>query len=217
MDRAAREEGYWNQKAGALVNTKNNAISDNWRKRKELIKKLLDYDLWDKSILEIGCGFATTTGFLMGIHGGGFDYVGTDIAPTFHKTAHKLFGLKTMTARADSLPFEADQFDICFAFDVLEHIHPDDRARVALEFDRVLKPASRMFINSPHPANPSGHDDEFEHWFTDLDLVSLSRALKMNVDRMDLYGIDIPGAGLRRYYFIVMSRDETFESGGANG
>jgi SAM-dependent methyltransferase len=49
---------------------------------------------------------------------------------------------------ARKLPFAADSFDLCTAWDVLEHV-PDDQAMVQ-ELSRVLRPGGRARLSVPH-------------------------------------------------------------------
>jgi len=206
MDRHQLEVKYWDASASMLCHPDKPEINDNWKKRRNLIKLLLDYDFTDKRVIEIGCGLGFTASTVLSLFGGEFDYTGTDISPIFSETAKRIFKLDVKLSRSSALPFEDDEVDCCFAFDVLEHIHPDDQEDTAKELNRVLKPASRLFINNPDPHNPCGHDKEVEHGFTHWDLAGLAQALDMQIERIDSYEINHGEEHEYKYQFIVLSR-----------
>jgi ubiquinone/menaquinone biosynthesis C-methylase UbiE len=208
MDRHQLETDYWNSRASMLCKNGSKEICDNWKKRRALIKLLLEYDFTGKNILEIGCGLAFTANMLMNLFGGNFEYVGTDISSIFLDYAKNIFGLNTTLARSTSIPFESESFDVLFAFDVLEHIHPDDQEETAKELNRVLKSDAMIFINNPDPMNPCGHNEDFEHQFNIWDVAGLATTLDMDVERIEPYTIDHGIPFLHKYQFIVMSRKE---------
>lgn len=212
QDRHEREALYWDTSAEYLLDKEGKALSDNWFKRRKLVKLLLEYDFTGKSVLEIGCGFGFTASTLLNLHGGEFNYKGTDVSGVFLEQARKVFNLNTQLARADDLPFDDNSFDVCFAFDVLEHIHPDDQGKTATELDRVLKPTAKMFINNPHKDNPNGHAEEIEHPLDIWGIAGLATTLRMDVERIEPYTIEFGTFGQYRYHLIVLSRDEGFET-----
>lgn len=213
--RHEREALYWDTSAEYLLDKEGKALSDNWFKRRKLVKLLLEYDFTGKNVLEIGCGFGFTASTLLNLHGGEFTYRGTDISNVFLEHAKRVFSLKTTLARADVLPFKDDSFDVCFAFDVLEHIHPDDQGKTATELDRVLKPTSKIFINNPHKDNPNGHAEEVEHGLDIWDIAGLATTLRMNVERIEPYTIEFGKFGQYRYQLVVLDRDDGFETDSA--
>lgn len=213
MGRHSREAAYWDSRVDMLTKGARFALSDNWEKRRNIVRFLLDYDFKGKSILEIGVGFGVTAHVLDCLHGDDdFPYVGTDISPAFIDYAMRAFGLEMFQARSDSLPFDDASFDCLFAFDVMEHIHPDDQEGTAKEINRVLKPTARVFINNPYRENPCGHDQEFEHGFTMWDLAGLAETLGMVVERIETHTISLGRPNQHRYQFIVLSRDGDFDT-----
>ena len=69
--------------------------------------------------------------------------VGCDLAPVaLYPDVHYVKG------DAQSLPFASSTFELCTAWDVLEHV-PDDRALLG-ELSRVLQPGGRVRLSVPH-------------------------------------------------------------------
>lgn len=207
MGRQDREKKYWDYTAERVLPKDKRQLADNYLKRQAIIKRLLDYDFRNKDVLEIGCGGAFTAYIMQCLYGGMFKYIGTDISSEFISGATKLWELDLRYARADALPFDADSFDYLFAFDVLEHIHPDDRKPAVMQLDRVLRPTAKVFINAPYESNPCGHSPEFDHGFDELELGGLTVSLGMKLERVEHYDVQWVEPGLYQYQFIVLSRN----------
>lgn len=191
---------YWDNVAEKV--SLDGTIRDNWVKRRGLVKHLLNYDLTNTHILEIGSGLGLTAAMLNMIYGGHFKYTGTDISEKFCKLASEKAHLTVLNVRPDNLPFEDKKFDCLFAFDVLEHIPANDKPNVYKELNRVLTDTAYVYINNPHPNNPCGHSPEEEHGFGEADIAEMCRVLKMEVYEFTTY-YGSPGY---KYNFIVLKR-----------
>ena len=101
--------------------------------KEELQSFVAEYGLKDKKALDIGAG----TGYLQDVVA---DYTGLDISPTAQRFFKKPFVLGTATA----LPFPANQFDVVWSIDVLEHVpNPEQALR---EMRRVVKPHGFIYL-----------------------------------------------------------------------
>ncbi|MCB0731068.1 MAG: methyltransferase domain-containing protein [Ignavibacteriae bacterium] len=104
----------------------------------------------NKEVLELGCG----SGF------------GTNILSKYVKSLSAVDRDKKALDRAkannegvdfydadiiiDGLPFENDRFDAVIAFQVFEHIHPDNSLKFLDEISRVLKKGGIFYLTTPN-------------------------------------------------------------------
>jgi len=100
-----------------------------------------------QSILEIGCAIGKLSNALhdMGYH----NITGIDIASsaiTFGKNRFPHLNIYRMDA--NSLKFPKEHFDICFSFDLVEHL-PDVNAHFK-EVWRILKPRGNYLFQTPN-------------------------------------------------------------------
>jgi ubiquinone/menaquinone biosynthesis C-methylase UbiE len=63
------------------------------------------------------------------------------------RQAIKKDGLRPVCSQAEQIPFSSEKFDRVIMVDALHHVA--DRARVAAEFWRVIKPGGRIVIEEP--------------------------------------------------------------------
>lgn len=91
-------------------------------------------------ILDVGCH----SGFWLHQQTGGCGArVGCDLEPVALYS-----GIHYVKCDARKLPFATGSFDLCSAWDVLEHV-PDDQAMLQ-ELSRVLRPGGRARLSVPH-------------------------------------------------------------------
>jgi len=98
-------------------------------------------------ILEIGCGTGELTNYLY--NSGYTDIIGTDLseeATSYGKKKYKNVSLKAMDAVC--LNFLDYSFDVCMAFDLIEHL-PDVNEHIK-EVVRVLKPNGVYLLQTPN-------------------------------------------------------------------
>lgn len=195
-----REQEYWNEVGNKNFDISTELIKDNFGKRRLLVPELLKYDFEKTKVLELGTGLGVTAFFAGGLYPG-FSYQGMDISETFARAANQLFGLKVTVGDAGNpLPFKDEEFNAFWAFDTLEHIHPNKRPMLFKEIDRVLKKDTRgIFILNP--LSESRHDPEFDFWFDWESLVALMKATDTQVIEVKyLHHKE------RSYQFIALSK-----------
>jgi len=178
---------YWNSVASKNINTEKQTASDNWEKRRVIIKFLLDYPLHKgEKILEIGPGIGTTVNMLQAIYGARkIDYTSTETSSVFQEFMLKIQGQPCEIATIDALPFEDNQFSRVWLFDVLEHVDPEIRAKAGQEVGRVLKPGGAIFINNPF--GESNHDDKFDFGFNQVDIGNFCEQTNTIMGSVTLY------------------------------
>ena len=189
---------YWDGVANKVGDVEALDFSDNFDKRRLLIREFLEFDFQDQRVLEVGVGCGVTAAILTLLHGG-LNYKGTDLSKTFCTLANKIFRLDTRVASIIDLPFEDNSFDVAMLLDVLEHVPPTSRDMGYGELDRVLADKAVVFINNP--ITESQHDPDFDYGFNDQDIVNMADALGMRVTKLKI----IHAKGYY-YQFIAMSR-----------
>ncbi len=121
-----------------------------------------------RRVLDAGCGTGYGTRLLL--EAGAAAVAGVDISPSAIRAAG-IAAPEASVAVGDvrSLPFDDASFDLVVAFELLEHVLPQEH--VILELQRVLAPDGILVISSPNrdvtvPGNPHHlHElapDEFE-------------------------------------------------------
>lgn len=198
-----KEAEYWDkicQHSFAPIPTGQEVIGYNWPKLMKIVRNLLGYSFRGLNILEIGAGLALAANGMRQI-GAITNYVGVDISPKFCEKANDLIEMSVKCCRVESMPFDGESFDFLWAFDVLEHIHPDDRRNCYREIKRVLKPEYIVFINNP--LTLSKHDPEFEHEFGHGDLTFLMGCLGAKLKALSEYKIKD-----YRYQWIVLESEQ---------
>lgn len=139
------EMAYWEklfeQRALSLT-----SVRGNWNRtlpRKQLLERL-NVALPDRTILELGCGGATT---LYDLYGQNIKhYIGTDLSFNACKLAQRQFpsGL-FIQCSASALPFKENSLDVVVAYGVLHHL-PGHEERLK-EILPILKPGG-FFVGS---------------------------------------------------------------------
>jgi len=119
-----------------------------------------------KKILDMGCGYGTTTNYLLQM---GYDSIGIDYSEEAVAAAKKRFpNGNYLFANAESMPFKDQEFDVIILRDALHHfVGEADFEKVKDEILRVAAPQATMIFFDPN-INPilklmrriSKHDDE---------------------------------------------------------
>lgn len=114
-----------------------------------------------EKILDVGCGWGRELSRLK-------NAIGIDIVLPFLKTARNYVRNDVILADAHELPFVNNSFDYAVLTEVIEHLK--DPRKVLSELKRILKPKSKLLIQTPnkritfgkliHPEK-SGHVHEF--------------------------------------------------------
>ena len=111
-------------------------------------------DLMKGKILYLGCNNGTSTAILSQYCE---ELVGVDINNDALEEARKLIaeqGIKNtkfVNSNILKMPFEDNSFDGIYAFQILEHIYPEDMDIVLKEIKRILKPNGRLIAEFPTP------------------------------------------------------------------
>jgi SAM-dependent methyltransferase len=112
---------------------------------------VLDADLKDRDVLELGCGYGWFS--LNALDRGVRTYTG--IEPTADSLATVVKHVTASNARlmvADALdmPFDARSFDTVVCWEVLEHIPQGSELRLFTEVRRVLRDGGTFYLSTPH-------------------------------------------------------------------
>ena len=109
-------------------------------------------------VLDIGCGTGAILQMLSDL---GADAIGVDMSDEALKFCREK-NLNVVLGKGESIPFEAGEFDLALASDVLEHV--DDDAGAVREIERVLKPGGVLIATVPaHQWLFSAHDRSLHH------------------------------------------------------
>ena len=87
----------------------------------------------------------------------------------------------------DLTRFQAAEFDVVFASNLLEHLDRDMAGKLLAEAARVLAPGGRLILMQPNfRLNPGGYFDDFTHVaiYTDRSLSDYLASLGWNVERV---------------------------------
>jgi ubiquinone/menaquinone biosynthesis C-methylase UbiE len=199
---ASTAEEYWDEVAEEVAPVGTPYIFSNIFKRPKQLKLLLEYDFFDKKVVEIGVGLGILPFCLKVCYGRRFDYIGTDISSKFIAATKHHYDLDIIKTSADKLPVGDGEADFIIAMDALEHIHPDSRPAVAAEFKRVLKPLKgRLLINNP--LSSTQHDLRFDFEFSDVEIAIFAEQMKGRIERLTVYAVNG-----RYYQFISIVREE---------
>ena len=115
-------------------------------------------EIQGKTILDIGAGSGGKTTFYA--LNGAKRLTGIDMEEGFIRQARDFASSRNannidfIVANAEEMPFQDASFDMCVMNDVFEHLSKPEV--VLQEVNRVLKPHSKVFINSPPYFHPYG-------------------------------------------------------------
>jgi len=112
-------------------------------------RSLLAPTLRGREVLEIGCGY----GFAMEAFAAMVKrIVGTDVVPEILEIARErlasrgIVNFDVACQPAQQIDFPEASFDVVFADNVWEHLHPDDAAECARRALRILRPGGHLII-----------------------------------------------------------------------
>ncbi len=205
-DKKVTPQEYWDATAMHCYSGKSpketELIRVNLPKVRYIAKKVLEYDMTNINILEIGCGVGMVSAMVRLMYMKKINLKATDVSPIFAEGAKTMFGLDTYVTKAERMPFKDKEFDAIFMFDVLEHIHPDERKVSYMEINRVLNDGGMMFINNPLDELTTGHNKDFDHGFNSNDLVSLCEWTHSRVTLLKEWGL----GEKRKYQWITLEK-----------
>jgi ubiquinone/menaquinone biosynthesis C-methylase UbiE len=118
--------------------------------RVERLRFVLDSDIKNKVILDIGCGFGWCDyDFLQR---GVKEIVGLDLTNDSKKALMKLDSKKFsfVQGSALNLPFDDNYFDTVVTWEVIEHIPRGKELVMLKEVKRVLKPGGKLYLSTQH-------------------------------------------------------------------
>jgi ubiquinone/menaquinone biosynthesis C-methylase UbiE len=174
----------------------------NWWKIQALTKRMMDYDLHGKTILEIGPGMGLTAASLV-VPYGGFEYCVQEPSEAWANEIAKRKPKEIRVGTADALQYADGRFDAVLLLDVLEHIHPESRLKSYNEISRVCKQNAMLFINNP--GDVGDHDKNFDYGFFDSDIAILAYVFDGRIWQLETFLVPMLN---RLYQFIVIARGE---------
>jgi len=196
------ENAYWDMVADTAVRGE---VDVNYWKIAQIVRRVLKYDLWGSTVIEIGAGIPFVAMNLLNMVK--FQYNGLEPSARFRDAAVSMLGIQLKAASAYALQCRSQSADFFFAFDVLEHVSRDDRDRSYQEIGRVLKPGGLMLIHNPCEGNYQGHKKKFEPGFSLQDLQLLIDTAGMKLAEIEVYAITLPtknGPDIREYQWITL-------------
>lgn len=106
------------------------------------------------ALLDVGCGPGMFIRRLVEERPGDFRVHGVDASPAMVRTARTTLGedeAELVVSRAESLPFDEDEFDVVIAMGVLEYV---DIQRAIEEIGRVVRPGGTVVATMLNPLSP---------------------------------------------------------------
>lgn len=155
---------------------------------------VLDNDIENKDILDIGCGFGWFE--LNAIQRKCKSITGTEITQKDLKTAKKYINdpkVRLITGSAIKLPVENKMFDTVVSWEVLEHIPKGTEDEMFKEVHRVLKDKGDFYLSTPFASffgkflDPAWWLIGHRH-YTIEDLESLATNNGFNIEQMSIRG-----------------------------
>jgi 2-polyprenyl-3-methyl-5-hydroxy-6-metoxy-1,4-benzoquinol methylase len=177
-----------------------------------------NFDLQDKSILDIGCASGTLLQSLRRLNPA--ELIGIDTAQYPIDYGRDRYSLDLRCTTMNSAEFDANSFDLITMVDVIEHV--ENLPSFFQEIVRVLKDSGRIFLGTPNFASFSMARDlwsslytSFEHLFY-LSPTSLSEVCRRNgLEVLKLWTRDQPfelvrypklhNMGLQRFFHPLIA------------
>jgi ubiquinone/menaquinone biosynthesis C-methylase UbiE len=207
---------YWDSVAKKLLADRGR-FRDNWRKRRNELSRILNrYELENEIILEIGTGMGVIGAMLL-LCFATHSYYGLEMSSVFRDQATQRFGLKVKDGRITEIPYEDKKFTAVIAFDVLEHVKPEQRQKAYEEINRVTKEKALIFINNP--ISTGWHDPKFEYPFKQRDILDLCDTIGGRIDYLERYHVHPYGVDSKigTYEFIgIIKGSPLFHEGTAS-
>ena len=164
----------------------------------------MEYNFYNKSILEIGVGPGTTFAAIKLILSDRLTYIGTDTSQEYVNFVSDTWKMKTVQTDITHLPGKNKSYDYIVALDVLEHVEPKFRLAGYDEINRVLKNDGRIILNTTKNIEP---DSEAYHWgFFGGDLTTLINACSLYIEKREAYEVMIPEIKEVRHYEFFVGR-----------
>lgn len=195
----AREVDYWEGRANMVV-MDDGRLGDNVWKRPLQLQRLLRHNWINEKVLEVGTGNGVIAGALQVAVEGHWQYIGTELAPRFRKSAQAMFQLYTVEADVREIPGEG--YTRVIALDSLEHVRPEHRKEGYERIHKVAAPGALLFIHMSY--SHSAHDPEFDHPFGLRDLADIQEA-GFRMLSYERYPCKHPN-GTLDYAFVVMQK-----------
>lgn len=116
------------------------------------IEKLASIDLSNKSVLDAGCGYGETLGYLNLYRQ--CKVLGVEPSPETARSGEQMFGIKIAAALFEDYDFSGETFDLIMCNHTLEHVVDPSRFLEMLKFR--LKPSGLLYLEVPNIMWPSG-------------------------------------------------------------
>jgi SAM-dependent methyltransferase len=192
------EAKYWDHVAVTVKGRDIGELNDNIWKRSEIVSRILSHRPIHARILEIGVGQGLGAAAVNLVTLGNIHYTGTDVSPSFCGFVQRRWKLDVVNTDVLNLP--DGPFDMVWAFDTLEHVRPEDRAKGYAEINRVLARPGVVLLNVP--LNESTHEEGFDWGYTEADVNELAQVCGAKV-QTEKYDIEEVG---RSYLWVEMNR-----------
>ena len=126
----------------------------------DLIEEVVrEADLAGRRLLDVGCGTGRLAALLAEQHGARVSGVDPSAEMLAVAQRRQIPAVELVPGHAEQLPFPDSHFERAVMFLVVQHV---DRPRAFAEIERVLAPAGRLAIVTPHLEFFAGH------WMADL-------------------------------------------------
>ena len=131
------------------INNSEKRLEGFWGKVDKKHIHVIEKFLYGKNILDMGCGYGTTTSRITTLN---YNCIGIDYDTSAINAAKKRFSNCTFQfANAEALPFEDGYFDTIILRDALHHFYGEaDFEKVKSEILRVSKKKSRIIFFDPN-------------------------------------------------------------------
>lgn len=196
---------YWDAMSEYSIKDKH-IVYYNFEKVGHILNFLCRYDLFSKSIIEVGVGLGFVAKAL--ISGGQINhYTATECGEGYIDYVKNTSSVDVVKTTMDSLPFDDKRFDTVFLFDVLEHIKPENRVKSYAELSRVLKDKRSVFINNPSNKNLSFHNKSFDNKFGFTEIEAFAESLGICIKDIKHYicnGYSV-NAPINHYHIMEVS------------
>jgi cyclopropane fatty-acyl-phospholipid synthase-like methyltransferase len=137
-------------------------------------------------VVDLGCGWGTLSFALAGLASRvvGVDFSEKSIAFCERRLAREpRDNLRFVCADAGATGLEGGAWDLVVAADLVEHLYPEDSARVVAEAFRLLRPGGRFSVWTPHRGHVleilKNHDIVLKRDVSHVDYKSMARMTEL--------------------------------------